>query len=286
MPRILILTWTSRSYQEFRQVSAMSISFNFFSCIDTRYTSIRVRKYNLFFCINSRCTICSMGMSILPILSLLAWSLVIEYVTALLSCIDENGIPVDHWVVLSQNENYQYYWHNSTDGFVKSLYDTNQTENGNIMRTMSQLYSPSLDMNNVAYALYNDDPPPPYTTASSTYAHAKGVILTDDIQGFWLIHSKPNWPNGRSEGAAGFPDTTYSQSLMCVTMGSAQFDAIAEAQMVNYPFLYDKFISQNLTVALPTLSQWLGGGKSSNVRPSLPNHHESVIYLFFIIVRY
>jgi deoxyribonuclease II len=114
-------------------------------------------------------------------------------VSSLLSCLDEDGNAVDQWVALSTNENYQYYWHDGSNGFVKSPYDTNQTTNGNIMMTVNQLYNPDLNMNNVAYALYNDDPPPPDTTASSTYAHAKGVMLTDATQGFWLVHSKPNW---------------------------------------------------------------------------------------------
>ena len=114
-------------------------------------------------------------------------------ISSLLSCIDESGHPVDQWVVLSQNEDYQYYWHDGEQGFVKSAFDTNQTENGNIMLTMNQLYDPSLDLDNIAYSLYNDDPPPPDGTASSTYAHAKGVLMTDNVQGFWLVHSKPNW---------------------------------------------------------------------------------------------
>lgn len=114
-------------------------------------------------------------------------------VTSLLSCLDEDGNPVDQWVDLTQNEDYQYYWHDGANGFLKSLYNTSQAANGNIMSTMSQFYSDDLDLNNVAYALYNDDPPPPGTTASSSFAHAKGVIITDDEVGFWLVHSKPNW---------------------------------------------------------------------------------------------
>eukprot|EP00602_Paraphysomonas_sp_CaronLab_P006100 CAMPEP_0185020602 /NCGR_PEP_ID=MMETSP1103-20130426/3215_1 /TAXON_ID=36769 /ORGANISM="Paraphysomonas bandaiensis, Strain Caron Lab Isolate" /LENGTH=645 /DNA_ID=CAMNT_0027551601 /DNA_START=313 /DNA_END=2250 /DNA_ORIENTATION=- len=131
------------------------------------------------------------------------------------------------------------------------------------MSTVSQLYDSNLDMNNVAYALYNDDPPPPEGTASSTYAHSKGVILTNDKQGFWLIHSKPNWPNARSTGAGPFPDTTYSQSLMCITFNASSFDDIAIGSMINYPYIYDAFISTNLQVMLPNLSLWLSGEKSA-----------------------
>jgi hypothetical protein len=71
------------------------------------------------------------------------------------ACLDENGNYVDSWVAFSQNEDYQYYWHENAAGFVKSPYRTNQTVDGGIMRTVAQLYAEDLDMNNIAYALYN-----------------------------------------------------------------------------------------------------------------------------------
>lgn len=181
----------------------------------------------------------------------------------MLSCLDEAGMPVDSWVSLAQNEGYNYYWHDNTEGFIKSEFNLTQTTMGNIMATMNQLYSPDLDMDNIAYALYNDDPPPPEDTASSTFAHAKGVLLINDEQGFFLVHSKPNWPASRTVGAVPFPDTTYSQSLMCITIGPAAVSGIAAAQMVNYPYLYDSYISPNLESVIPEFSEWIGGGKSS-----------------------
>jgi deoxyribonuclease II len=201
-----------------------------------------------------------MGIYIVIITLLFA---VVRLTAGAIGCLDEDGNPVDSWVAFAQNFEYQYYWHSDADGFLKSVYDVNQTTSGCIMATVNQLYSPSLDLNNIAYALYNDDPPPPAGTASSTYAHSKGVLLLNDQQGFWLVHSKPNWPNARTVGAGGFPDTTYSQSLMCITLNTTTFDSIAEAQMVNYPFLYDSYISSNLAALLPSFDTWLDKGKSS-----------------------
>lgn len=178
-------------------------------------------------------------------------------------CMDENGDPVDSWVALSTNEDYQYYFHYK-DGFEKSPYLTNQTTYGAIMTTVNQLYVTDLDLENVAWALYNDDPPPPGTTASSTYAHSKGVILSNSTHGFWLIHSKPNWPNGREEGKAGFPDTQYSQSLMCVSYTAETINSIATAQMITYPFIYDAYMapSFNTTDMWQPFMDWISGGKS------------------------
>jgi hypothetical protein len=114
-----------------------------------------------------------------------------------ISCLDEDGNHVDSWVALAQNKQYQYYWHYGKDGFVKSKYRLNQTTLGGIMGTVNQLYASDIDMDNIGYALYNDDPPPPIGTAPSSYAHAKGVMLFNNHSGFWLVHSKPNWPNAR-----------------------------------------------------------------------------------------
>ena len=180
----------------------------------------------------------------------------------MLSCLDESGLPVDHWVALARNLDYNYYTHDEAEGFIRSDYDLNQTSLGSIMATVGQLYATNLDMNDIAYALYNDDPPPPEDTASSTYAHAKGVMLLNGEQGFWLIHSKPNWPGSRADGPIPFPDTQYSQSLMCITLDTPSFDSIAAAEMVNYPYIYDSYISSNLEDLVPNFSEWINGGKS------------------------
>jgi len=91
-------------------------------------------------------------------------------------CINEDGVIVDHWVSLTQNIDYQYYYYdNNTHDFIKSLFLTNQTKNGCIMNTMNQLYNNNMNLDNIAYVLYNDEPPPD-KSESSTYAHSKGNI--------------------------------------------------------------------------------------------------------------
>ena len=71
------------------------------------------------------------------------------------ACMDEDGNYVDSWVSLSQNSDYAYYWHDNLLGFVKSPYRLNQTSEGAIMGTTAQLYDSNLDLENIAYALYN-----------------------------------------------------------------------------------------------------------------------------------
>ena len=181
------------------------------------------------------------------------------------SCLDESGTPVDSWVALSQDEDYQYYFHHIDDGFTKSSHMLNQTTYGSIMSTVNQLYSSDLNSSSTggtAYALYNDDPPTE-VTPSSTFAHSKGMILTNSTHGFWMVHSKPNWPNPRGAGAVAFPDSTYAQSLMCVNFNISTINAIAAAQMINFPYIYDSFLASDLQTQLANFKSWVEGDKSS-----------------------
>ena len=91
--------------------------------------------------------------------------------------------------------------------FKLSPYNVNQTKSGAIMETVNQLYA--YNATGRAYVLYNDEAPT--YTASSSYAHAKGMLLTNGSIGFWLVHSMPHWPNAEQNGPAPFPDFTYGK---------------------------------------------------------------------------
>ena len=50
---------------------------------------------------------------------------------------------------------------------------------------------------------------------------------------------------------------------MCVTFNTSSFENIASHQMVNFPFLYDSYMSTNLIAQLPLFNEWVNeGGKS------------------------
>ena len=81
-----------------------------------------------------------------------------------------------------------------------------------ITNTLKQMYvADGTQGLNVSFthAMYNDDPPNA-TAASAGYAHAKGFLATN---GFWVIHSVPNWPYALTTGYLPFP--TSSQVRQC-----------------------------------------------------------------------
>ena len=112
----------------------------------------------------------------------------------------------------------------------------------------------------MAYAEYNDEPPPD-STVSSTYAHSKGVLMSDAEQGYWLVHSKPHWPNAVEDGAGPLPDFTYAQSFLCVTFPKDEIEKIATLQQVNYPAVYDSYVSDSSE--FPEFAAWVAKTKSS-----------------------
>ena len=129
-------------------------------------------------------------------------------INASLSCLDESGNPVDRWVAIKQPKSGDYYYYTDDgDTFVKSDFTVTQTDDGMIMDTINQMYGKSFNLTNYIFGMYNDEPPPD-ATASSSYAHAKGVLITDTKQGFWLVHSMPHWPPTQNQGPGEFPART------------------------------------------------------------------------------
>ena len=181
-----------------------------------------------------------------------------------MSCLDESGNPVDRWVAIKQPKSGDYYYYTDDgDTFVKSDFTVTQTDDGMIMDTINQMYGKSFNLTNYIFGMYNDEPPPD-ATASSSYAHAKGVLITDTKQGFWLVHSMPHWPPTQNQGPGEFPDTTYGQSLQCITMSAANADLVATGLMTSRPYIYDKNIGDAVAGQLPNFESWLGGTHSSD----------------------
>ncbi len=178
-----------------------------------------------------------------------------------ISCLDDDLEPIDHFVGLTTPESSDYYAVFDGSDFQKGAIDLQSDPGlgGSIYGTIAQLYNLS---SATGYAMYNDEPPPS-KTESSTYAHAKGVIAVDEtMEGFIMVHSKPHWPNAVADGASPFPDFTYGQSFICVTVDSTTIEEISTLLTIDYPYVYDSDMPSSLLDSFPNLSGLMSKAKS------------------------
>ncbi|CAN2390971.1 deoxyribonuclease II, partial [Pristimantis euphronides] len=141
------------------------------------------------------------------------------------------------------------YQDSDSGGWVPGTSLMNSTESA-VGRTLSQLYQSS-NSKDVAYVLYNDQPP---VDMSNIRGHTKGVVLLDKTQGFWLVHSTPHFPPSSSQKYV-YPSSAFhnGQSFICVTYPYAQFKEIGTQLMYNTITPYDSSIPDTFTDDLPDL---------------------------------
>lgn len=128
---------------------------------------------------------------------------------------------------------------------------------GALANTLAPLYATNKSGLNLAYATYNDQPPTGTDGATvDSHGHTKGVILFDEQQGVWLVHSVPDFPGSLHSGRYEFPDTgrEYGQVALCVTFATSQLDTIATHLRLQHPDIYDSYAPQSLLTAHPPLA--------------------------------
>ncbi|XP_068098559.1 deoxyribonuclease-2-beta isoform X4 [Hyperolius riggenbachi] len=150
-----------------------------------------------------------------------------------ISCRNEAGEPVD-WFVVYKLPKYRI---NESDGTgLEYLYLDSKSEKWQVSKFLANMTQSALGQalqqlyrlykgNGTAYMLYNDAPPGVYNLTK--HGHTKGILLFDQKQGFWLIHSVPHFPPFPEDGF-GYPDTGrfYGQTAICVTYRYHQFKQI------------------------------------------------------------
>ncbi|XP_061839062.1 deoxyribonuclease-2-alpha [Nerophis lumbriciformis] len=144
-----------------------------------------------------------------------------------------------------------------SSGWSSGKWGVNDTS-GALGMTLGQLYSQGKDYTEVAYILYNDQKPK--GGAGDKYGgkrgHTKGVVLLDHNQGFWLVHSTPNFPPVRDAGHFRYPHsgTKNGQNFLCVTFPLEQFLSIGEQLQINQPTVYDCDVPQSFAPSVPALA--------------------------------
>lgn len=102
-------------------------------------------------------------------------------------------------------------------------------------KTLSLIYEQNKDN---LVIIYNDEPTNGATDGSR--GHTKGVVVANDISGFWLVHSVPKYPPAIDEGAYSYPKTgtVYGQSFLCISMIGGEVDKVGKQLKYNEPHFY------------------------------------------------
>jgi deoxyribonuclease-2 len=107
-----------------------------------------------------------------------------------------------------------YYYYDATNGFSLSPHSLNDTTEGALAHTMTQLWGPMTQ-----YILYNDEPPN-QTAYNFSVAHSKAVWMWDTESAILITHSIPKFPRGPQEipkyEALMSNAYEYGQALSCI----------------------------------------------------------------------
>nr|XP_034978814.1 deoxyribonuclease-2-beta isoform X1 [Zootoca vivipara] len=190
-----------------------------------------------------------MTVRILWSISLLFFGTALPLRASQISCINDDGKPVD-WYVLYKFPKHmshdvagtglKYMFMDSSAPIWKlSKYFVNMTESA-LGQTLQQLYRTYKSKeNSTAYVMYNDGPPNKMNY-SWTHGHSKGFLLLDQSRGFWVIHSIPEFPPFPKDGY-GYPRTgKYNgQIAICITFQYEQFAEIDKQLLFYNPNVYN-----------------------------------------------
>ncbi|XP_011636423.1 plancitoxin-1 [Pogonomyrmex barbatus] len=197
-------------------------------------------------------------------------------------CRDENNRIVD-WYVLyklpktSQSSNpvvreglaYLYMTNNTVDKGWQLSRKNISAKNSIPGNTLAPLYNDS-QASKAFWFLYNDDAP--NRGVNGKYGHTKGVMMINKQEGFWLIHSVPQYPpvpnsgndTRRGHRMESYPGATYNypssgenygQSFLCISVDSDQFDLIGRQMMYNQIIVYRRNIPATFIATFPVLTK-------------------------------
>jgi len=195
-----------------------------------------------------------------------------------ISCKDENGNAVDWWIIMkapvlpgssdqTAQSGFGYAYSDANSPVLQwTGQQLNTNLNGALGGTLAQIYN--ADSSSVAWAMYDDEPPS--GKASDTYGHTKGDLAFDSNGGFWLVHSVPRFPVATGNTYT-YPDDEkiYGQSFLCVSYDLPTFNDIADAFLLNKPYVYDSNLPNSLAQQVPDMQlvlnkQWDSKASLSN----------------------
>lgn len=137
-----------------------------------------------------------------------------------------------------------------------------------LARTIATLYKTSYtNTSHYGYVLYNDQFDG--ESGSSTYAHAKGIIIFNSVNAIWIEHSIPKFPPKQQSGAFKIDSSqlTYGQSMICLSLPISALEQIGQQLFYAYPQVYDYFIPTSMQ-KVPALQNLISVVNGSHVKVS------------------
>uniref|UniRef100_A0A8C7YD60 Deoxyribonuclease-2-alpha n=1 Tax=Oryzias sinensis TaxID=183150 RepID=A0A8C7YD60_9TELE len=222
------------------------------------------------------------------LLLLLTLCLPLEGNTSPISCYNDRGDAVDWFYIYKLPKEHkktapkrgeQYLLlEKGGEGWMEGKVTVNDSS-GALGRTVGQLYS-ERKSSEVAYVLYNDQSPVEGfgDGSGNSGGHTKGVVLLDQNQGFWLVHSTPHFPPERQAGEYYYPSSGVNngQNFLCVTYPLKSFQTIGEQLQINQPHVYDCDIPESMVSLVPALAALCKKARLSDEVSSRPMSNRSM----------
>eukprot|EP01084_Bolivina_argentea_P137109 241449_1 len=140
----------------------------------------------------------------------------IMYAQEELSCLSNEGYTIDWWFMYKLPDSPQFAYMDANNQtfniYPNDLYSDSQA----LAWTMRQIYNEGIYFNWIAY---NNKPPSNYKHPSTTNGRSNGffAFTPSTTNGFWLIHSLPEFPNMRLDKySINSTSLEYAQSFLCI----------------------------------------------------------------------
>lgn len=205
------------------------------------------------------------------------------FAAAGVQCRDQNGEPVDWWVIVKlptkisptpQPNGYGYFYLDSTKQPVQYYPDGDRgldKPNQALYYTRNQIYDAYDNSSaDIGWLMYNDSNPatsPPFCYGldnpyvySHNCGHAKGFFAFDQNTGFWMVHSITEFPLAATKDLAYQYSSSplYGQSALCMSLpanyaGINQFNLISKQLKFVNPAIYNFNLPAKYDTKMPDM---------------------------------
>jgi deoxyribonuclease II len=168
-----------------------------------------------------------------------------------IGCRDEDGNLVD-WFYLYKLPKIDGKSESGLNYLFVTSSSSNWTMSQKLMNDSSSMVGKTFEevyidrKDNKIKLLYNDEAPT--GEVDEVLGHTKGVVVANDISGFWVIHSVPKFPPEIEKAVYDFPESgkTYGQSFLCISMTGDQIWKVGKQLQFNEPHFYSSHVPENL----------------------------------------